>query len=355
MGIGIGDFDLAKRKELLINLALAVGGLVFLLVVLEIGFRLVEGLEARAQSQGEPWAVYDPDLKYRPRPNHDDFNADGLRDDPIAPVKTKFRLLMLGDSVAFYGDSISDTFPGRLETALNQDEALTPTEVINAGVRGYTNLQELIFLKKYGLQFQPDLVGVALVLNDMHPYLHEFKVENGKIVGQEYVFAQEAVQSVDSPLYRLARKSRLLVWLRRQLSIFDDMINVYAQEGYTFDYRPDFNTAWKEKPWQDVERQMAEMVQLGQENGFRVFVVIFPFGEQYREDYLARDRDYVLFPQTRMQAICQSLDMPCLDLYPILTRDDLIADDIHLTQAGREKTAQAIAGFLKENNLIPSR
>lgn len=342
-------------KKVLINLSISLGSILFLFILFEIGFRIVESIQ-KARAGDKIWAVYDPDLGYRLRPNFADFNSDGLRDDPVDSVKTKFRLLLLGDSVPFYGDDIHDTFPGHLESILNSDSSLTPTEVINAGVKGYTNYQELVYLKKYGLKFKPDLVGVSFILNDLHKFLHQFEVKDGKIVGETYQFTKEAVKGVQSPLYQIARKSHFLVWLRRKLSIFESLVEFETKKGFTFDYRPDFNTAWQDKPWVDIERQMAEMVQLGKENGFRVFLVAFPFGEQLREDYLAKDYEYTTKPQRKLKEICQKLDIPYLDLFNDIDRKKhLLADEIHLTKEGRILVARKIAEFLKENQLIPKR
>jgi sugar phosphate isomerase/epimerase len=81
---------------------------------------------------------------------------------------------------------------------------------------------------------------------------------------------------------------------------------------------PDFNAAWQEAPWRDVETQLGEMMALGRERGFRVFLVAFPFGEQLRPDYLARNREYVTYPQRKLAEITGRLGIPYLDLFPVL-------------------------------------
>jgi len=338
------------------NLGLLAATLLVIFGFGECALRVAEWRAAAAQRAGQSWAVYDSELGYRPRPGFADLNSDGLRDDPIDPVKRRFRILMLGDSVAVYADSAQDTYVGRLEAQLATDRSLAPVEVINAGVRGYTNYQELVYLQKYGIAFQPDLVGVGFVLNDLHRILHRFEVENGEIVGQEYAFADEAIGTVESPLYRLARKSHLLVELRGRLGVFDRLIDLYASKGFAFDYRPDFSNAWRDEPWSAVEQQLATMVELGAERGFRVFLVAFPFGEQLRPDHLARDRAYVTRPQQRLGEIAARLGIPCLDLFSALDRErDLDPDQIHLTRHGRGVAADAIARFLKERGLVPAR
>lgn len=340
-----------KIKSWLANLALLAATAVFLFGACEIAIRMIES----PRQSGESWAIYDEDLGYRLRRGFRDVNADGLRDDPVETPKQRFRILMLGDSLAFNGDHAADTFPAHLERVLATHPRLAPSEVLNAGVRGYTNYQELVYLKKYGVGFEPDLVGVAFVLNDLHRILTEFEVEDGKIVGQKYTFTDKAVQSVESPLYRLARKSHVLVWLRNRLSLFDDVIDLYAGRGFSFDYRPDFNTAWQEQPWRDIEAQLGEMVRLGRERGFRVFLVAFPFGEQLRPDYLVRDRAYVMYPQKKLPEITARLGIAYLDLfYELDLKHDLDPDRIHLTKRGRAVAGERIARFLVDQELVPA-
>jgi lysophospholipase L1-like esterase len=340
-------------RYVIARLLLAGFSLLLVLVTLEMGFRIQHAW--RLRSQGEIWAVYDADLGYRLNPGFDDINADGLRDHPVQPKGQRFRILMLGDSVAYYGEDVDDTFPGRLERTLEQDPALAPIDVLNASVKGYTNYQQMLYLERHGLRFEPDLVGVAFVLNDCFRFLHQFKVEDGRIVGDSYELTPEAVQSVESWLYRTLRKSAFLVWLRHQLAIAEDAIALGTSGGYSFDYRPDFRTAWLDQPWRDVESQLARMRDLGKLHDFRVFLVAFPFGDQYREDYLARDRGYVLKPQQILREICRRLGIPYLDLYPELDPARHLEEDrIHLTAEGRHQVGRRLAAFLSEQGLVPS-
>jgi lysophospholipase L1-like esterase len=330
---------------------LAVGSLVAIFVVLEVGMRITAHL--RLLRQGEFWAVYDPDLGYRLNPGFGDINAQGLRDHPVPPKSERFRVLVLGDSVAFYGDDVDDTYVGHLRQNLRREPGLADVEVLNAGVKGYTNYQELLYLKRDGVRLEPDLVGVGFVLNDVFRFLQLFRVEDGVIVGEGYAFTPEVLEGT-SPLYRLLRKSVFLVWLRRRLSALDQSAVLGAGGDYSFEHRPDFHTAWLDEPWSDIEAQLREMKQLGEQAGFQVFLVAFPFGDQYREDYLARDREYVLKPQRKLREICTRLEIPFLDLHPLLDgARDLEDDRIHLTAEGRRRVGALVAGFLMERALLP--
>lgn len=336
------------------RLAALGASLLLAFVLLELGFRAVESL--RLASAGELWAVYDPLVGYRNNPRFGDHSPEGFRDAPLAPQKERARLLLLGDSVAYYGEDAQDTFPGRLEARLAAAGDLAPLNVVNAAVKGWTNWQQVTWLREQGLALEPDLVGVAFVLNDCHRVLHAFRIEEGKIVGQNYDFHPDAVASVDSWLYRTLRKSRFLVWVRHRLSALDADGLIASGEGFSFDYRPDFQSAWRDAPWRAVEEQLGELARLGREHAFRPFVVAFPFGEQYRADYLARDADYVMKPQRELDAICARLELPLLDLYDALDPAlDLDADGIHLTPRGRGRVAELLEGFLRVEQLVPKR
>jgi lysophospholipase L1-like esterase len=334
-----------------VRYVIPVATLVVLFALIEAGLRIAEALTTRPRS--ETWALYDPDLGYRPNPGYADTNAAGLRDHPVTPKAGRFRVLMLGDSVGYYGDTIDDTWIGRLRQKLGRSSEVAPLDVLNGSIRGYTNYQELVFLKKYGLALEPDLVGLGFVLNDLHRILHTFKIENGRIVGETYDFTPEAVESLDSPAFRLARQSRLLVRLRRALDPAISSVQYRFSNGFSFDYRPDMNTAWKDASWLGVKSQMEEMQALGVQHGFRLFMVVFPFADQYRTAYLAADRDYVLKPQRLADALCRQLSIPCLDLYPALNPTHFLQDGIHLTAVGRQRVAEEVAAFLVNRRLVP--
>lgn len=325
--------------------------LILTMGALEATFRITEAVTVRRAVEG--WATYDSDIGYRLNPGFGDTNAHGLRDHEVRPKAGRFRLLMLGDSVGYYGDDVDDTYVGHLRRLIQKAHPPGSVDVLNAGIRGYTNYQELLFLKKYGLALEPDLVGVGFVLNDLHKVLHQFTVKNGRIVGETYDFTPEAVGTVDNWWYQTARKSRLLVWARRRLDTMVSSVEYSVEKGYAFDYRPDVNPAWKDSFWPVIESQLGEMRDLGSKNGFGLFVVVFPFGDQYREEYLARDREYVMKPQRMLREICKRLNVPYLDLYDSLAPVHLDEDRVHLTKSGRVQAADAMASFLEGSRLLP--
>jgi len=118
--------------------------------------------------------IMDSPVPYALNPEHPEVNSCGLRGDEIIVSKPGgvFRVLILGDSVT-YGTGVTkdQTFAARLEELLR--DIHNPSEVLNAGVQGYTTYNELKLYSTKGKSFQPDLVVLAVCLNDVvNPRLH---------------------------------------------------------------------------------------------------------------------------------------------------------------------------------------
>ena len=111
---------------------------------------------------------------YKANPAHPDVSSQGLRDREYALAKPEGvqRILVLGDSVTFgTGVSRAETFPKRLEQKLRRSGK--QVEVINAGVNGYTAYNEVHYYLAEMRKYQPDVVLLAVVLNDaVNPRLH---------------------------------------------------------------------------------------------------------------------------------------------------------------------------------------
>ncbi len=347
------------KKQVLLSLF----GLLIAASFLEAGLRVMNAMQERrareearvsAEASGEYWAIYDRDLGYRMNPKYGDLNPDGLRDRPVGPKQGRSRLLFLGDSICFYGDDLDDTMVGHMRAELHKNPANERVDVVNACIKGYTNYQEIGYLKKFGVKYEPDLVGVEFCLNDIPKFLMAFHFdENGKIMPGSYSFSSQALSQGRSWPRRLMSHSALLVWLRDHIGLVGNLASWQARRGFSFDYRTDINAAWKEDGWPDIEKQLAEAAALGREKGFRFFLTVFPVATQYQQDYLTRDRAHVLMPQRKLKEICARLGIPFYDLYPELSPNLIGPDAIHLTKEGRVRAGQAIARFLERESLLP--
>lgn len=121
------------------------------------------------------FTVYDPVLGWRLAPSRVlafsgahfsvrvAHNAEGLRDQHYEYQRApgRRRILVLGDSVVWcWGVEQADCFTERLERALDE------TDVINAGVPGYSTAQETLFYEHEGRRYRPDVVVLVVSPND---------------------------------------------------------------------------------------------------------------------------------------------------------------------------------------------
>lgn len=97
-------------------------------------------------------------------------NHDGFRGPPRTPAKPAngFRIVGLGDSVLFgWGVEYEEAGLPKLEALVQQALPGKLVEAIDTGVPGYNTAMEAVVLQEKGLRFQPDLVIVDFVGNDL--------------------------------------------------------------------------------------------------------------------------------------------------------------------------------------------
>ena len=131
--------------------------------VVKYFFNRTEGGGDLAPNQDGVWAIWPH------RPYHVQTNSDGLRNVEEINGSHDMRILAIGDSFTF-GPYVpnEDTWPAQLERLL--DISLHPnltTQVLNAGVAGYTIVDEFYYLRERGLALEPDLVVLAFFPNDI--------------------------------------------------------------------------------------------------------------------------------------------------------------------------------------------
>lgn len=107
---------------------------------------------------------YDPDIGFRVRA-HVPTDAGTLtnqfgfndRDYPLQKAPDTFRVLVVGDSFGWAG-GLEGNYSALLETMFERRDGAHKIDVINTGYPGTDTAEQLTMLKKYGLQYNPDLV-----------------------------------------------------------------------------------------------------------------------------------------------------------------------------------------------------
>lgn len=178
------------------------------------------------------------------------INQDGFRDldYPLKKGNNTYRIAVIGDSFTFgQGVELNQTYPKQLEFLLNANSNNTHYEIMNFGVPGYNTFQEVQFLKDKALKYNPNMVIVGYLSNDI---IDEklFKDELNKVMLQ--IRNETGNQNVK---YNITVQTRILQ-------------NVYSE----ISQKP-FNESWKH-----VEEPLSELYNLSIANNFSVVIFMFP-------------------------------------------------------------------------------
>lgn len=308
----------------------------------------------------------DPDLGWRLKPGAVDFwggepvhiNAHGLRGPERAfakPAGTR-RVLVLGDSVTFgFGIAADEqTLPARVERELAHSLTL-PVECINAGVDGYSTWQEHLFLQRTGLRYEPDVVVVAFVLNDVD---ERFGLKRFGGAGEgfqlEHTFSAEAPEWI---------QSSAIAWFARALrgrfaygrdvregarrSELMDTFAVLLEPG-----RADVRDAWT-----STLADLDLVVRTCRERNVAVVLALLPYATQlYRPELDS--------PRAILEPFAAGRDLPFVDVRAAFLRavregsvsiEDLFLDPCHPRALGHELAAREIARVIVELELLAPR
>ena len=248
------------------NLLALGAGLLVMLALGEIALRVI-GLGHPYYSAPELYRRSDdPRVLFEPRPGFDGFsegvwlttNSRGLRERelPLAKPSGTRRVVFVGDSVTF-GAGVEDDepFPRLLEADVNASTA-GPIETVNTGVVGYNTVQELARLEQAGLPYQPDVVVLTFVVNDL--------LETFSIFDHQY-----------EPTGLLAGPK---IWLRRNSHLYRFVQQMYWRLGQELRRAREGPTEPLRKRDRVDERlaTLAEMVRTTRTSGASFLLVLYP-------------------------------------------------------------------------------
>lgn len=130
-------------------------------------------LRGLVQASSHPDVVYElkPGLRGLFRGQRVEISSQGLRDRDYARAKPEgtFRIVGLGDSVMFgWGVDQDDSYLEVLERRFEENPLeARRVEVLNFAVPGYNTAMEVATLEHRALAFDPDLVVVHFIINDL--------------------------------------------------------------------------------------------------------------------------------------------------------------------------------------------
>jgi hypothetical protein len=323
---------------------------------------------------------YDPDLGFRVRPyspnaegttaNQFGFNA---RDYPLQKTPGIFRILVIGDSFNWAGGR-EGNYTALLERMFEHRDGYHRIDVINTGYPGTHTGEELAMLKKYGVQYNPDLVVLGFFMgNDFV----DADPDRKRIVVNGLYMDISRRRELRVFGYPIIPQSRLLLFMKQKYKVYAESKKA-ALENRDQQKQPG---TFAEETYLDIERgrleffnlshlrdgsyqpridyilqSIAEMKALLESRNIKLVVAIYPDEFQINEKllqavldkYKLRRENYDLNPgQNLLKPFLDSKGIPCIDLTDRFRaegkkRDLYLLRDTHWNSAGNQLAADIL-------------
>lgn len=336
------------EKLLLLFLTVAVP-----ITTLEIALRPL----APDRGRGTSLFVRDDTLGWRVRPDATQMwgdvvvstNEHGQRG-PLIPFEKALglqRILWLGDSVTFgYAvENYEDVFPWIVEQRLEANGHRI--ETINGAVGGYSPWQEAIWLERDGWNYQPDLVVVGFVLNDVTEKFSLVRFGGRGVSRQlrdsyssllDKLFAHSALVSGIQRLMRELKARRRLGENPQLGAIQQEILDVG-----TLLRQPEQQNVLA--AWAITLENLDHIVEICGQRNVELLVVVFPFAVQLEDAQMLRA------PQDVVVAWATERRVDVIDLLPTLgsaaVTENLFLDHDHLSVAGHRVVADTLSRFIE--------
>jgi lysophospholipase L1-like esterase len=298
------------------------------------------------------------------------INSFGLRDVEIEVPKPAdtVRVLVVGDSLTFgFGVELENTYLKVLESELNATATRGRRfQVVNGGMDGTGLDRHLEFIRSRAPHLQPDLVIVAISLNDIVDY---------RIRGSQ---PDSRAFSERSPIRRLNTfllfhsQAYLSAYMRLKSILYrTHVLNFGEEHWYEIDILKS-TTADMKDAWDSTEEILSDIVALARERHYPLMFVVFPMEIQLNDQALELYRRELQLdvggsalsgnPQLELRRFGASLGVPVLDLLPafraasesvlFLRNRSMTADPVHPSVTGHRLAAQALYRFLQQERAL---
>lgn len=298
-------------------------------------------------------------------------NALGFRGPEIAASRSpeRPRVLVLGDSMT-YGHGVEDA-----ETYSAVLQQLEPRlEVINAGVPGYSGVEELLLLRDEGMRLEPDLVILGFFWNDVMDAFQS-RYARFELAADGLRFVPPDPASPEHPVFQNEKRRRgrrsglaytLLSWSYTYRFASDrlKLLHLLLDDWWQGPERtPGIDEAELEPAWQLSFALIREIRRVAQQGGAGFLLLGIPDQIQIERDVrVAGAAHYLREVPQRLDAFARAEGIDFLDLQPGLraarARDDAPCYhrfDRHWNARGHRRAAEQLREKLRSLGWLDAR
>jgi len=285
-----------------------------------------------------------------------------------------FRIVIVGDSFVESNQiPLANTFFTKLEEKLNsQEDKQYKYEIIPFGISSHGTYLNLIYLKEYAMQYQPDLIIDAfLVANDVTDDFVKLNPsdqfdQNGNIILSLPELPEPNFKTkIKSTIKNIFKKSALIMFSYEKY-LAQQSSSIIAEDDVELDkqvFLSEYSQEWQQA-WDNQEKFLAEFQNIAIANN--IDFLLLSLTEAYRvhdnlfDELDEKYKNQEIFdynkPETILQEIADEHKFSYLALYPAFkkraqntTESTVWSCDGHWNELGHDWASDIIYGYLTDN------